>query len=168
MGCLPQLEYISCSYNHICSIDPSIGKLRHLRELKLASNKFKLFPEELFPLRGLQLIDLSKNHISHIPSGIGRMKVRIVELYKTRLLTKNPTLIKISVSVWHYRLRLRTFCFTGCWFELERQLHLHNIKWHFDDAQFANIATSEQQIDAQRNPGESFWRFPGKCGIPFP
>ena len=110
MGCLPQLEYISCSYNHICSIDPSIGKLRHLRELKLASNKFKLFPEELFPLRGLQLIDLSKNHISHIPSGIGRMKVRIVELYKTRdiskaascrLLTKNPTLIKISVG--HYR-----------------------------------------------------------------
>ena len=75
MGFLPQLEYISCSYNHICSIDTSIGKLRHLRELKMASNKFELFPEELFSLRSLQLIDLSKNRISDIPSGIGKMNV---------------------------------------------------------------------------------------------
>ena len=75
MGFLPQLEYISCSYNHICSIDTSIGKLRHLRELKMASNKFELFPEELFSLKSLQLIDLSKNRISDIPSGIGKMNV---------------------------------------------------------------------------------------------
>ena len=41
----------------------------------MASNKFELFPEELFSLKSLQLIDLSKNRISDIPSGIGKMNV---------------------------------------------------------------------------------------------
>ena len=99
MGCLPHLEYISCSYNHICSIDVSIGRLRHLRELKLASNKFELFPEELFSLRSLQLIDLSKNHISDIPSGIGRMKVSsTIRPYQSIILHTSDTKMEFSVS----------------------------------------------------------------------
>ena len=95
MGFLPQLEYISCSYNHICSIDTSIGKLRHLRELKMASNKFELFPEELFSLKSLQLIDLSKNRISDIPSGIGKMNVSCTVRHARDLL---------SMTTWNMAL----------------------------------------------------------------
>ena len=56
-------------------MDVSIGMLQNLRELKLSSNKFELFPEELLTIKSLRLIDLSKNKISHIPSGIGKMMV---------------------------------------------------------------------------------------------
>ena len=58
---------------------------------------------------------------------------------------------------------IRTFYYKGRRSELERQLHLHNIKRHFDDVQFANIAAAEQQIDSQRDSGESFLGFTGKC-----
>ena len=63
-------------------MDVSIGRLQNLRELKLSSNKFEFFPEELLTIKSLRLIDLSKNNISHIPSGIGKMMVSFFEKYK--------------------------------------------------------------------------------------
>jgi Leucine-rich repeat (LRR) protein len=72
---LTQLKHFSIAHNLFsdASTLKDINKLKFLEELKLSSNKFTTLPNFTSDMANLIILDLSKNHLKSLPTGISEI-----------------------------------------------------------------------------------------------
>lgn len=52
----------------------ALGDFKKLRVVRIASNQFKKFPEQIMDIQNLTVLDISKNEIERLPENIYKME----------------------------------------------------------------------------------------------
>ncbi len=86
IGNLTSLIQLNISTTDICSLPPSIGKLKNLKVLRLANTEVKELPKEIGELTSLIHLNLLGTRISSLPPCMGQLKnLRDLYLSSTEL-----------------------------------------------------------------------------------
>ncbi|MGI8419204.1 MAG: leucine-rich repeat domain-containing protein [Candidatus Levyibacteriota bacterium] len=70
---LSQLQILNYSLNQIATVSSDIGNMYSLQQINFLGNNLYAFPA-VDKLQNLQLIDLSYNHLTKLPSGVTKLK----------------------------------------------------------------------------------------------
>lgn len=69
------VEELLADYNKLQeSALKALTEFKKLRVLKVISNQFKKFPEQLMDIQNLTVLDISKNEIDRLPDNIFKME----------------------------------------------------------------------------------------------
>ena len=91
---LTRLEKLSCSWNRLTSLPPSVCMLGNLTSLAVHHNSITQLPAELGRLTNLQDLNVGHNQLVEVPD------LRPLRKLKTLSLERNPLPPSIAMSFW--------------------------------------------------------------------
>lgn len=93
ISAMQNLKYLSCTNCEMSYVSPNLGKLKHLVHLDLHANNIKIFPEEVWQVSSLKVVNLSSNILEKIklPVATSKKLTRTISQLKImRTLSGNP------------------------------------------------------------------------------